>query len=404
MIEEIKRLSAELHGDIVAMRRRIHAHPELATNEVETSRFVASVLQDAGIPFEREVAGTGVVGFIDGALPGPQLMLRADMDALPIVEETELDFASTIPGCMHACGHDAHTASLLGAAMILMRMRDQLRGSVRLVFQPAEERLPGGAKPMIEAGVLGEMAGRPGPDLVFAQHVTPELQSGTIGVRSGMYMASADELFITVRGQGGHAASPNLLGTDVVLASAHIIMALQTIVSRHAPPASPSVLSIGRVIADGATNVLPAACRMEGTFRAMDETWRFRAHELMRRIVMETASAHGATADIEVRVGYPALENDESATALVRRAAIDFVGEDRVVDLDMWFASEDFAWFLRERPGSFYRLGTGGTERTSHSLHTSKFDIDEDALHVGAGFLAYLALAYADLTQEALTQ
>jgi amidohydrolase len=396
MIDEIRYHADDLYNELVAIRRRIHSKPELATDEVETARFVSEMLEGAGIETVEGVAGTGVVGFIDGDEPGPSLLLRADMDALPIQEETELPFASQVAGCMHACGHDAHTASLIGTALILKRMRAQLRGSVRLVFQPAEERVPGGAKPMIDAGVLGAMKGRDEPRRVFAQHVSPELPAGTIGLRSGMYMASADEIYIHVHGKGGHAAAPHTLGTDVVVASAHIIAALQTVVSRHAPPGVPSIVSIGRVIADGATNVIPALCTMEGTFRAMDETWRFRAHELIERIVVDTAAAHGARAEVEVRVGYPALENDEEETRRVRQAAVAYVGEENVVDLDRWYASEDFAWFLQNAPGAFYRLGTGGSPATSHPLHSAQFTIDEDALRTGSGFMAYLALTYPD--------
>jgi amidohydrolase len=397
MLREIQALSNEIFPEVVRLRRTIHAHPELAFEEYETARLVVETLQPLGVEIQTGIAQTGVVATLRGAMPGRTVLLRADMDALPIHEENDLDFRSRHAGKMHACGHDAHTASLLGTAMILARLRDQLRGQVRLVFQPSEEKLPGGAQAMIREGVLEAANGVPAPEVVFAQHVQPDLPVGMIGVRSGMYMASADELYITVRAEGGHAAAPHRLQADGVLVAAHIIVALQAIISRHAPPDVPSVLSIGRVLAEGATNVLPGTVRLEGTFRAMDEDWRFRAHALIRRIVKHTAQAHGAEADIEIVVGYPALYNHDGPTALVREAACAYVGPDRVVELEPWFASEDFAYFLRERPGCFYRIGTGNPEKgITNGLHTPRFTIDEEALRIAPGFMAYLTWRYLE--------
>jgi amidohydrolase len=397
MLREIQALSNEIFPEVVRLRRTIHAHPELAFEEYETARLVVETLQPLGVEIQTGIAQTGVVATLRGAMPGRTVLLRADMDALPIHEENDLDFRSRHAGKMHACGHDAHTASLLGTAMILARLRDQLRGQVRLVFQPSEEKLPGGAQAMIREGVLEATNGVPAPEVVFAQHVQPDLPVGMIGVRSGMYMASADELYITVRAEGGHAAAPHRLQADGVLVAAHIIVALQAIISRHAPPDVPSVLSIGRVLAEGATNVLPGTVRLEGTFRAMDEDWRFRAHALIRRIVKHTAQAHGAEADIEIVVGYPALYNHDGPTALVREAACAYVGPDRVVELEPWFASEDFAYFLRERPGCFYRIGTGNPEKgITNGLHTPRFTIDEEALRIAPGFMAYLTWRYLE--------
>ncbi len=395
MLKEIQALSHEIFPEVVRLRRVIHAHPELAFEEYETARLVVETLQPLGVEIQTGIARTGVVATLRGAAPGPTVLLRADMDALPIHEENDFDFRSRYPGKMHACGHDAHTASLLGTAMILAQLRTRLRGQVRLVFQPSEEKLPGGAQAMIREGLLEATNDLPAPEVVFAQHVHPDLPAGTIGVRSGMYMASADELYITVRAEGGHAAAPHRLQADGVLVAAHIIMALQAIISRHAPPDVPSVLSIGRVLAEGATNVLPATVRLEGTFRAMDEDWRFRAHKLIQRVVQHTAQAHGAEADVEIVVGYPALYNHEDPTALVRQAACEYVGPDRVVELEPWFASEDFAYFLRERPGCFYRIGTGNPEKgITSGLHTPRFTIDEEALCIAPGFMAYLTWRY----------
>jgi hippurate hydrolase len=316
------------------------------------------------------------------------------MDALPIHEENDLPFASRNEGKMHACGHDAHTSSLLGTAMILDRIREQLSGSVRLIFQPAEERLPGGARPMIEEGVL-DLDDGSRAEVIFGQHVQPDLEAGSIGVRSGTYMASTDEIYITVGGTGGHAAGPHLLETDPTLVASHIVVALQSVISRQCPPDVPSVLTIGRLIADGATNVIPEKARMEGTFRSMDEVWRFRAHELIRRIAEHTARAHGATADVDIVVGYPALFNHPEAAGFVRGAAEEYVGPERVIDLDRWYASEDFAWYLREIPGAFYRIGTRNEEKgIVHGLHTPRFTIDEEALRTSPGFMAYLVWKY----------
>ena len=392
MLDRIRALADEVFPEVVRLRRLLHAHPELAFEEHETARLVVETLEPLGLDLRTGLAGTGVIAALQGGRPGPTLVLRADMDALPIEEANSFDFVSTVPGAMHACGHDAHTASLLGTAMILSRLRAEVPGTIRLLFQPSEEKLPGGAPAMIEAGVLAAGDDGPAPTAVFGQHVTPELETGHIGVASEMYMASADELYVTVHGEGGHAAAPHALRADAVVVAAHVLTALQTIISRYCPPGVPSILSIGKVTAEGATNVIPEAARMEGTFRAMDEAWRFRAHELIERVVRHTAQAYGATAEVEIKVGYPALYNHPTPTAQVRQAAVEYVGEDRVVDLDPWFASEDFAFYLRETPGSFYRLGTRNEAAgITYGLHTPRFTIDEEALRVGPGFMAYLA-------------
>lgn len=393
MLDRIKALNADLFDEVVQLRRTIHRNPELAFQENDTARLVTATLSPLGFDLRTGVARTGVIATLDTGRPGAAIALRADMDALPIQEENDFEFASVNPGKMHACGHDAHTSSLLGTAMILHRIRDDLQGQFRFIFQPSEEKLPGGAKPMIDEGALG---GANAPSAIFGQHVQPDLPVGQIGVRSGMYMASSDEIYITVRGEGGHAAAPHRLQTDAVLAASHIVVALQSIISRSCPPNVPSVLTIGRVIADGATNVIPEQARLEGTFRAMDEAWRFEAHELIKRIVHRTAEAHGASADVDLLVGYPALFNHPDQTRFVREAAAEYVGEGNVVDLEPWYASEDFAWYLRELPGSFYRIGTGNPSKgIRHGLHTPRFTIDEDALRIAPGFMAFLAASYA---------
>ena len=400
MIDAIKATTDEVYPDVVDLRRTLHRHPELSGEEHETARRVAERLGKldlevhTGLP---STIGTGVVATLDGGRPGPTLLLRGDLDALPIQEETGLDFASEQDGVMHACGHDVHTSALLGAAMILSRHREAVHGQVRFCFQPHEERLPGGAKAMIEEGLLDAANGTPAPEVAFGQHVKPGLPAGTIGVRSGWAMASADEVYVTVRGEGGHAASPHELASDAPYVASQIVVALQSVISRHGPPGVPSVLTIGRLVADGATNVIPATARMEGTFRAMDEDWRFRAHDLIRRVATRTAEAHGAVADVEMKGGYPALYNHEAPTALVRTAATEYVGADRTVEVDRWYAGEDFAYVLRECPGTFYQLGAG----TDQGLHTSTFAPDEETLRVGTGFLAYLAWRYGAERAEA---
>ena len=399
MRERIQKLNEELFEQIVAIRRALHRDPELAYAERNTAKRVADVLEPLGFEVRTGVAQTGVVATLRGGRPGPALALRADMDALPIQEETAFDFASENDGVMHACGHDAHTASLLGTASILHRLREELPGSVRFLFQPSEEKLPGGALPMIREGALGERFG-PAPEAIFGQHVHPGLDAGKIGVRSGRYMASSDEVYITIQGEGGHAAAPHLLDSDPVLAAAHALVALQSVASRHCPPDVPGVLTIGRFMADGATNVIPGQVALEGSFRSLDETWRLQGHEHIRRIAEKTAEAHGARVQVRIEKGYPVLCNDPASARFVREAAIRYAGEENVVDLDLWYASEDFAWFLRETPGAFYRFGTRNEAKNIvHGLHTPRFAIDEEALRVAPGFMAYLTMEY--LTRRA---
>ncbi len=392
MLDRVRSLADDRFPEVVRLRRQIHRRPELAFEEHETAALIAETLRGIGLEPTEGVATTGVVAHVGGGRPGPTVALRADIDALPIREATGLDFASEVDGRMHACGHDAHTAMLLGAAHILHTLRDDLAGTVRLVFQPSEEKAPGGASVMIEEGVLGEMDGRGPVERIFGQHVFPDLPAGTLGVRAGTFMASADEVYLTVRGRGGHAAAPHLL-TDTVLAQAHILTALQSVISRNRPPGVPSLLSFGRVAAEGATNVIPEEVRLDGTFRSMDEDWRFEAHDLIRRTAEKTAEALGVTCEVRIVVGYPVLRNDEAAAALVRQTAVDYVGDERVVDLPMWYASEDFAFYTEQVPGAFSVLGVGNeAEGITHGLHTPKMTVDEEALRTGMGFLAALAV------------
>ena len=391
MLDRLRALADDAFPEVVRARRHLHRRPELSFQEHETAAFIAAELRTLGLD-PRPIAETGVVAHVEGARPGPTVALRADIDALPIHEATGLDFASETDGVMHACGHDAHTAMLLGAARVLVALRDGLAGTVRLIFQPGEERLPGGAKAVIEAGGLGELGGVAAPDRIFGQHVFPEIPAGVLGVRSGAFMASADELYLTVRGQGGHAAAPHTL-VDPVLAQAHVLTALQAVISRHRPPGVGSLLSFGRVLADGATNVVPDAVELVGTFRSMDEGWRFDAHELIRRVATKTAEALGATCDVRIEVGYPALHNDAAAAAFAREVAVELVGAERVVDLPAWYASEDFASYTQAIPGAFTVLGVGNEAAgIASGLHTPTMTVDEDALRTGTAFLAALAV------------
>jgi hippurate hydrolase len=402
LLSTLRSRSADLHPRVVDLRRRIHRNPELSRNEHDTAALVADALHEIGLDrVETGIYGTGVLGTLAGGRPGRTVLLRADLDALPIQEETGLDFASQNEGIMHACGHDAHTASLLGTAQILADIRSRVPGTIRFCFQPTEEKIPGGATFMIEEGVLEARGDEPAVDYVLGQHVRPDLPAGAIGVRGGPFMASADEVHVTVRGEGGHAASPHELTSDATVAAAHVVTALQTVVSRNSPPGTPSILTIGRFVADGATNVIPPSAHLEGTFRTMDDEWRAEAHDRIRQVVRRTAQAHGAEADVDVRVGYPAVHNDPSAASVVQSAAREYVGETGTVDLDPWYAGEDFAYFTNARPGVFYALGVGNKDAgIVHGLHTSQFTIDEDALRIGPGFMALAAIRLAGRGQE----
>ncbi len=386
--DKISLLAKEIFSDVVKNRRHLHAHPELSFHEYQTSAFVAQKLDELGIKYQK-MANTGLVAIIQGEKPSEGVVaLRADMDALPIVEANDVPYKSTNAGVMHACGHDAHTSSLLGTARILTELKKEFGGTVKLIFQPAEEKLPGGANMMIKEGVLEN----PKPDAVIGQHVMPLIEAGQVGFRSGKYMASTDEIYVTVYGKGGHGAQPQQ-NIDPVLITSHIIIALQQIISRVADPKTPSVLSFGKVIANGATNVIPNEVYLEGTFRTMDEDWRARAHEKMKKMAEGIAEAMGGSCDFNIVRGYPFLINEEKLTADVRAYAEDFLGKENVLDLDIWMAAEDFAYYSQVSDACFYRLGTGNKERgITSSVHTPTFDVDEESLKLSTGLMAYIAL------------
>ena len=389
LLSKIKALNEKYAKEVVDMRRHIHSHPELSYQEFDTSAYVARQLKSYGITPREGVATTGVVATIAGRNAEKKLVaLRADMDALPITEENEVSYKSTNPGVMHACGHDVHTSSLLGTARILQDIRDSFEGTVRLIFQPGEEKNPGGASYMIMEGVLQN----PAPSSIIGQHVFPLLPVGKIGFREGMYMASSDEIYLRIIGRGGHGAAPDLAVDPIVVAS-HIIIALQQIVSRNASPRQPAVLTFGRIIGNGATNIIPNEVNIAGTFRAMDEKWRMDALHKIKKMAEHVAEGMGARCEVELSSGYPFLKNDPSLTQRIRSAAEEYVGRENVVELDITMGSEDFAYYSQLVPASFYRLGTRNEAKGITSfVHTPTFDIDEDALSIGPGLMAWMAV------------
>jgi amidohydrolase len=387
--DKIKSLAQSFANDTIKIRRHLHAHPELSFEEHKTMQYVSEQLNSIGLENQKGIAGTGVVALIKGKSPDKKVVaLRADLDALPINEKNDVDYKSTVHGVMHACGHDVHTSSLLGAARILNEVKDQFEGTVKLIFQPGEEKTPGGASIMIKEGVLKN----PSPTKILGQHVAPQIPVGKVGFREGMYMASADELYVTVKGKGGHGAMPDF-NIDPVIISAHILVALQQIVSRYANPKVPCVLSFGKVIAEGATNVIPDQVYMEGTFRTMNEKWRAEAHIKMKKMAEGIAESMGATCDFNIVKGYPFLVNEPELTKRVKSFATDYLGSDNVIDLDLWMAAEDFSYYSQEIDACFYRLGVRNEEKgLISSVHTPTFNIDEDALEIATGLMAWLTV------------
>ena len=389
LLESVQQQSISNAPEVVKWRRHLHANPELSYNEYNTSKFVAKTLREIGLTPVEGVALTGIVALVEGKNPSKKVIaLRADMDALPITEANTVDYKSKNAGVMHACGHDVHTASLLGTAKILHSLKTQFEGAIKFIFQPGEEKNPGGASYMIRDGVLEN----PRPASIIGQHVMPLLPAGTIGFREGMYMASSDEIYLTIVGKGGHAAAPELT-IDPVLIASHIIIALQQIISRNASPKQPTVLSFGKITGEGATNIIPNEVKIAGTFRALNEVWRKEALIKIKKMAESIAEGMGGHCEVEISHGYPYLENNPALTRSIRRAAEEYVGKENVVDIDLTLASEDFAYYSQVIPASFYRLGSRNEAKgiTSY-VHTPTFDIDEDALAIGPGLMAWMAL------------
>lgn len=394
--EIISSLGAEFHHEIVEIRRHIHQHPELSCAEFETASFICRKLTEYGIPFRSGIGGSGVVGLIRGRDPESRcIALRADMDALPVIEENDVPYRSLNHGVMHACGHDAHVACLLGAAKILKRCSQSFSGTVKLIFQPSEETYPGGAITMIGEGVLEN----PAPEIILAQHVINTLEAGYAGFRQGYYMASTDEIFITVRGKGGHAATPSQV-VDPILIASHIVIALQQIVSRNADPVMPTVVSIGKIIGEGRTNVIPDEVRMEGTVRTYDESWRKEIHRRIENIAKGIAGSMEASCEVRIAHGYPSLYNDPVVTEKIQQLASEYLGRQFVKELTQRTTAEDFAYFAQKVPSCLYRLGIANAAGGIVSnLHTATFDIDESSLGTGMELLAWFAVNLLQKTE-----
>lgn len=383
---KIQELARQYHAEMVNIRHHLHAHPELSYQEFETSSFIQQQLKALGIPYEVK-AQTGVIGLIRGKNPEKRVIaLRADIDALPIQEENAVDYASTKPGIMHACGHDVHTTCLLGAAKILTTLKNEWEGTIKLIFQPGEEKNPGGASLLIKEGVLEN----PAPSAIFGLHVHPQLETGKLSFRGGQVMASADELYFTIRSKGGHAAAPHLTA-DTILIASQLIVSLQQIISRNNNPLSPSVLSITSFQGGYTTNVIPSEVKLMGTFRALDETWRFKAHELIRRQSEALVTGMGAELDLHIDVGYPSVFNNEALNEQARNLAEQLIGSENVETTEMRMGAEDFGFYTQKIPGCFFRLGSGNVAKGINAgVHTPRFNIDENAIETGMGVMAWL--------------
>lgn len=391
MKHRIKELAKQYAPEFIAIRHHLHSHPELSFQEFETSLFIQQKLDEFGVRYTSGIAGTGIVATIEGKNPSSKtIALRADMDALPITEINDVPYKSQNTGVMHACGHDVHTTCVLGATRILQELSGEFEGTIKVLFQPGEEKHPGGASLMIKDGALEN----PRPDAILGMHVQPTMEAGKLGFREGKYMASADEIYITIKGKGGHAALPHLT-VDTILVASHLVVSLQQVISRNNNPFSPSVLSICAFNGGNSTNVIPSEVKLMGTFRAMDETWRFKAHDIIKKQATELAHAMGAEIDIEILVGYPCLYNNETVTAQARGLAEEYLGIDKVEDTEVRMGAEDFAFYSQIVPACFFRLGTGNIARgITSGVHTPTFDVDENAIEVGIGTMAYLATQF----------
>ncbi|MBX3240586.1 MAG: amidohydrolase [Chitinophagaceae bacterium] len=391
---KIQELAKEYSKELIDIRHHLHANPELSYQEFKTSAFVQEHLRQLGIPYEIK-ATTGVVGLIEGRNPGNRVIaLRADMDALPIREENDIPYKSKVDGVMHACGHDVHTTCLLGAARILSELKDEWEGSVKLIFQPGEEKNPGGASLLIKEGVLEN----PKPAAIIGLHVHPQLAVGKFSFRGGKIMASADEIYITIKSRGGHAAAPQQTA-DTILIASQLVVALQQVISRNRNPFSPSVLSITSFQGGYTTNVIPSEVKLMGTFRAMDEQWRFEAHRLIRKLASELVQGMGAEIELHIDVGYPTVYNNEALYSIARSAAEGYAGLDKIEESELRMGAEDFGYYSQQIPGCFFRLGTGNEAAgITSGVHTPTFNIDENAIEPGAGMMAWLG-ATVDMKQ-----
>jgi len=394
MKEDIKELAKKYLNEIIGLRREFHQHPELAFEEFETARRITNFLDAHKIKYTENIAKTGIVGVIEGRNPEKKIIaLRADMDALPISEANNIPYKSINLGKMHACGHDVHMASLLGTLAILNKLKDEFEGTVKFLFQPSEEQYPGGASVMIAEGALEN----PSPVSIFGQHVYPELKAGQVGFRAGKYMASTDEVFITIKGKGGHAALPHTI-VDPILIASHLVIALQQIVSRQAIPTLPTVVSFGKIIGHGKTNVIPDEVHLEGIIRTFDENWREEIKQKIKHISKSIAQGMGGDCEVRIDKGYPFLYNNPELTARAKSEAESFLGKESVFDLEMRMTAEDFAFYAQKIPASFYRLGVSAvSDKETLNLHSSTFNVDEQSLETGMGLMTWLAIKELEL-------
>jgi amidohydrolase len=385
LITKIQSKSEAIFSELVSIRRHFHKYPELSFQEEQTSKKIQEILSKNGISYTTGWCKYGIVGLIEGNNPHSKIIaLRADMDALPILESNDVEYKSTCPGVMHACGHDVHMTSLLGSLIILNELRDQFEGTVKFIFQPAEEKLPGGAKVLIEEGVLKN----PVPNVILGQHVQPGMPVGQIGLSAGAFMASCDELYLTIKGKGGHAAQAHLC-VDPIFISSQIINALQELISREKPASIPSVLSIGKIWSiGGATNIIPDEVKLEGTFRSLDENWRMNALTRIREVCNGVCTSYRASCELEIKNGYPCLLNNTDKTKELIELSKSYLGADQVKYLEPRLTSEDFAYYTHEIPAVFYRFGVGDVP----GVHTSNFNIQETSIKFSSGLMAYLAM------------
>ncbi len=384
----IKEKAAAIFEQTKTIREHLHKYPELSFQEYETSKYLKEILATWNIEIDAKWVETGFSVVIDSGKEGKTIALRADLDALPIQEENETAYKSQKDGIMHACGHDVHSACLMGVAKVLSEMKDFFTGRIILFFQAGEEKLPGGASLMIKEGIMDKYK----PDAMIAQHVYPEFETGFFGFKEGMYMASADEIYLKVIGKGGHAALPHNNVDPIIIASS-ILLELQQIVSRIAPPTLPTVLSFGKIKGEGATNVIPSVVEIEGTLRTMNEEWRAKFHTAIENISKNIAESFGGKCEVDIKKGYPFLVNDEKITSICKEAACDYFGIDFVKDLDLRMTAEDFSYFSQHCPVCFYRLGVGFKEASkNNSVHHPKFDIDSNSLLKGVEAMSFLSL------------
>ncbi|NQY68459.1 MAG: amidohydrolase [Flavobacteriales bacterium] len=389
ILDRIKALAGELSKEIIDIRRHIHMNPELSFEEFKTTEFICNIM-DGMTGFEKmEGLETGAVYTFKGNDPDFYcLALRADIDALPILEMNNVEYKSKNEGVMHACGHDVHAASLIGAAKIISNFQSEFNGTIKFIFQPGEEKLPGGASLLIEKGVLEN----PKVDRIIGQHVAPLLNVGQIGYRKGIYMASADEVYITAKGKGGHAAMQDFI-IDPLKIAARLLLELPVLVGERNRNNAPTVLAFGKIIGEGATNVIPGEVKLEGTLRTLNEEWRSEIHELIKVEASRIAESMGGSVDVNIMIGYPYLNNDNDSMGKFSEAAIEYMGVEHVEEIPITMTAEDFAYYSHKVPACFYRLGIKNKSKgITSSVHNDTFNIDESALEIGMGLMAWAAL------------